>query len=290
MRRCGGEWGPSSPRSQTHPSLQLVEFKMSEREVPITIAQRVVIKFLTKENVGPNEIWRRLRAQYGESTLSKTQVKFWHKEFRGGRDAVQNISHQRHPRTSITPENIAVVRDLIEGDRRLTVVEIWQELGTRISYGSLQSIIKNELLFRKIRPNGYPGCARPHSAALTKEKLAQMYWTALEHQLYSPDISPCDYHMFGPLKEALGVQRFGNDEQVKNFVLKWLQTRPPPFYNAGIEKLPIRWQKCVVKGGNYVEKGEFFYFVKLCFSKKLKAEVGLYLIYPHYLSIASISK
>jgi len=152
VRRCGGEWGPSSPHRQTLPSPQLVEFKMSEREVPITIAQRVVIKILTNENVGPNEIWRRLCAQYRESTLSKMQVKFWHKEFRGGRDAVQNTSHQRHPRTSITPENIAAFRDLIEGDRRLTVVEICQELGTRtsISYGRVQSITKNELMFRKI--------------------------------------------------------------------------------------------------------------------------------------------
>ena len=82
-------WRPSSPHHQTLPSPQLVEIKMSEREVPVTIAQRVVIKFLTNENVGPNEIWRRLHAQYGESTLSKTQVKFWHKEFCGGRDAVQ---------------------------------------------------------------------------------------------------------------------------------------------------------------------------------------------------------
>ena len=94
VQRCGREWGPSSPSCQTLPSPQLVEFKMSEREVPITTAQRVVIKFLSNENVGPNEIWRRLRAQYGESTLSKMQVKFWHKEFRGGRDAVQNTSHQ----------------------------------------------------------------------------------------------------------------------------------------------------------------------------------------------------
>jgi len=48
---------------------------MSEREVPITIAQCVVMKFLTNDN-GPNEIWHRLHAQYGESTLSKTQVKW----------------------------------------------------------------------------------------------------------------------------------------------------------------------------------------------------------------------
>jgi hypothetical protein len=41
--------------------------------------------------------------------------------------------------------------------------------------------------------------------------------------------------MFGPLKEALGGQRFDNDEQVKNFLRKWLQTRPPSFYDAGIK-------------------------------------------------------
>ena len=127
---------------------------LSEREVPITTAQRVVIKFLTNENVGPNEIWRRLRAQYGESTLPKTQVKFWHKEFRGGRDAVKNTSHQRRPRTSTTPENIAAVRDLIEGDRRLTVVEICQELG--ISYVSVEPILKKELQFRKISTRCVP--------------------------------------------------------------------------------------------------------------------------------------
>jgi len=123
---------------------------MSEREVRITIAQHVVIKFLTNKNVGPNETWCRLRAQYGESTLSKTQVKFCHKEFHRGRDAVQNTSHQRCRRTSITPENITAVRDLIEGDHWLTVVEICQELGTCISYGRVQFIIKNKLLFRKI--------------------------------------------------------------------------------------------------------------------------------------------
>ena len=108
MTLCGGVVGSGDP---PHFAVRLsfsslVEFKTSEREVPITTAQRIVIKFLTNENVGPNAIWRRLRAHYGESTLSKTQVKFWHKEFRGGRDAVQNTNQQRRPRTSTTPENI----------------------------------------------------------------------------------------------------------------------------------------------------------------------------------------
>jgi hypothetical protein len=104
LERCCGEvWRPFSTLSLTLPSSQLFGIKMSERAVLITVAQRVVMKFLANENVGPDEIWRRLRAQYGESTLSKTQVKYWHKEFRGGRDALQNTRRQRCPRTGITP-------------------------------------------------------------------------------------------------------------------------------------------------------------------------------------------
>ena len=63
---------------------------------------------------------------------------------------------------------------------------------------------KTSCSFEKFRPDGYPGCWVINKKALTEEKLAQLYWTALQHPPYSPDLSPCDYHMFGPLKEALG--------------------------------------------------------------------------------------
>jgi hypothetical protein len=60
--------------------------------------------------------------------------------------------------------------------------------------------------------------------------------------------------VFEPIKEALWPQRFNNDEQVEKFVCKWLQTHPPSFYDTGIKKLPIHWQKYIEKGGNYEEK------------------------------------
>jgi len=41
--------------------------------------------------------------------------------------------------------------------------------------------------------------------------------------------------MFGPLKEALGGQRFEDDEEVQNFVRNWLQKRPPSFYDAEVK-------------------------------------------------------
>lgn len=216
---------------------------MSEQEVPPSIAQRIVIKFLAAEGVKPAEILRRLTAQFGEETLSRARVFAWHKQFVEGRERVENESHDRRPRTSITAGNIDSVRQLVEGDRRLTTSDIAIEVG--ISYGSTYSILSKELGYRN---------ARPHTAALTVQKLEQLGWETLEHPPYSPDLSPCDFHVFGPLKEALGGQKFHSDNEVEAYVRNWLQTRPDSFYVEGIKKLPIRWEKCVSKSGDYVEK------------------------------------
>ncbi|XP_056636775.1 protein GVQW3-like [Diorhabda sublineata] len=105
---------------------------MSEQEVPPSIAQRIVIKFLAAEGVKPAEILRRLTAQFGEKTLSRARVFAWHKQFVEGRERVENESHDRTPRTSITAGNIDSVRQLVEGDRRLTTSDILsEELGYR---------------------------------------------------------------------------------------------------------------------------------------------------------------
>ena len=45
---------------------------------------------------------------------------------------------------------------------------------------------------------------RPHTTALIQVKLDKIHWKTQEHPPYSPDLSPRDYHMFGPIKE-LGV-------------------------------------------------------------------------------------
>lgn len=50
-----------------------------------------------------------------------------------------------------------------------------------------------------------------HTAALTQETVAEMHLTFLEHPVYIPDLSPCNYHMFDPLKET----RFDLDDEVE---------------------------------------------------------------------------
>nr|CAI5864224.1 unnamed protein product [Callosobruchus analis] len=96
--------------------------------------------------------------------------------------------------------------------------------------------------------------ARPHTACLTLDTTSELGWEVQKHPPYSPDLSPCDYHMFGPLEEALGGQIFNTDDEVEEFVRIWLSKLPKEFFDTGIKKLPERWIKCVNCEGNYLEK------------------------------------
>lgn len=60
--------------------------------------------------------------------------------------------------------------------------------------------------------------AQPHTVALILQKLEQMCWIPLEHPPRSPDLSPCDFRVFGSLKEALGGQCFVDNDGVERTV------------------------------------------------------------------------
>jgi histone-lysine N-methyltransferase SETMAR len=96
--------------------------------------------------------------------------------------------------------------------------------------------------------------ARPHSAKATQELLQQFQWTILQHPAYSPDLAPSDYHLFPALKQYLSSQRFESDDDVTTAVKQWLCRQGTDFYHEGIEKLVVRYDKCLNLFGDYVEK------------------------------------
>lgn len=127
---------------------------MSETDLHISVEKRIIIKFLAKEGVNPTEILRRLQAQFGDNTLSRTRVFAWHKEFSGGRETVENESHARRPRTSVTEANIDAIGNLIEGNRHITLWEIVAKLN--ISYGNVHRIVTDDLKMRKVSARWVP--------------------------------------------------------------------------------------------------------------------------------------
>jgi histone-lysine N-methyltransferase SETMAR len=68
--------------------------------------------------------------------------------------------------------------------------------------------------------------ARPHIATVTIGTLEGMHCEVLPHPAYSPDLMLSDFHLFGPIREALGRKVFRADEVIKFFVHRWLHDQP----------------------------------------------------------------
>ena len=72
--------------------------------------------------------------------------------------------------------------------------------------------------------------ARPHTAHSTVATIQDLSFEFLPHPLYPPDLTPSDFHIFGPLKEAMGGKSFRSNEEVQQGVHKWLHSHPKTFF------------------------------------------------------------
>jgi hypothetical protein len=60
--------------------------------------------------------------------------------------------------------------------------------------------------------------------------------------------------VFLDLKTFLGGRRFHDDSEVKEAVNTWFASQAVSFYDAGIQKLVPRYDKCLGNCANYVKK------------------------------------
>jgi hypothetical protein len=72
----------------------------------------------------------------------------------------------------------------------------------------------------------------PHKAAHTFNTLQQLNWEVLEHPAHSSELAPSDFHLFGPLKNALRGHRFADDDEMKEAVHDWLRNQTQDFHMA----------------------------------------------------------
>ena len=95
---------------------------------------------------------------------------------------------------------------------------------------------------------------RPLSSRQTPDALAQLKLPALPHPAYSPDLAPSDYFFFLKLKKHLKGNHYDSDEEVVAAVRQWCLEQSPEFFADGIRQLVRRWQLCVDRDGDSVEK------------------------------------
>lgn len=52
-----------------------------------------------------------------------------------------------------------------------------------------------------------------YTICATAQPYCEPAFKCLPHPIYSPDLAPYDYHVFGHLKEALGGKKFSTDDE-----------------------------------------------------------------------------
>jgi hypothetical protein len=72
--------------------------------------------------------------------------------------------------------------------------------------------------------------AQPHTARSTVAAIKDLSFKCLPHPPYLPYLVPSDFHVFGPLKEAMVGKSFRSDEEMQQAVHKWLHSQPKDFF------------------------------------------------------------
>jgi len=88
-------------------------------------------------------IYDRMSVVYGEHTPSYYQVKFWSKQFKWGRDSVDDDFRSGRPSDVITDEMCQVLESFVPADHRVKVSTIAYEMS--ISEGSVIRILHDKL-------------------------------------------------------------------------------------------------------------------------------------------------
>ena len=69
------------------------------------------------------------------------------------------------------------------------------------------------------------------------------------HPPYSPDVAPCDFCLFPQLRGC----RYETIEEMKEAVMKVIDTLTQEDLNGAFQKLLERYNKCIAAGGDYSE-------------------------------------
>lgn len=97
--------------------------------------------------------------------------------------------------------------------------------------------------------------ARPHTAAKTIQAVEELNFELLPHPPYSPDLAPADFALFPELKRQLRGRVHSSRDHLEAEVRRILMHQiPRTVYANAIDKMLARWEKCIMSGGDYVEK------------------------------------
>jgi hypothetical protein len=95
-----------------------------------------------------------LQEAFGDNATSQSKTSVWYKRFNDGRTFVEDDERSGRPSTSITPENIANVREASLAYRRRTIHNVCEVVG--LPYGTVQRMLGANLNMRRISAKFVP--------------------------------------------------------------------------------------------------------------------------------------
>ena len=69
-----------------------------------------------------------------DNTISRTTVLEWHIRFKAGRNSTEDDARIGRPKTSVSGDNVEIIKEMVMSNRRITVEKLAEEIS--ISYGS----------------------------------------------------------------------------------------------------------------------------------------------------------
>jgi len=116
--------------------------------------QRACVKFCFKLGKTATETWKMLQQAFGDECLSRTQCFEWYSRFKTRRTSIDGDSRSGRLSTSTDDVHIDTVLHLILQNRRLTIREIAEDVGS--SFGSCQAILTEKLNMQRLATKFVP--------------------------------------------------------------------------------------------------------------------------------------
>ena len=88
-----------------------------------------------------------------------------------------------------------------------------------------------------------------HNSILVTDYLSKMGIKTVPQPLYSPDLAPCDFWLFPKLWGC----RYETTEEMKEAVIKVIDTLTQENFHGAFQKLLEQYNKCIAAGGDYFE-------------------------------------
>ena len=100
-------------------------------------------KFCLRNEISVAETFRILQKTFGDLTMSQKNVYKWYKDFKEGREHVDDLERPERRSTSTDEQHVNHLTELVHKNRRLTIRDLADTIG--ISRGSLNTVSKDIL-------------------------------------------------------------------------------------------------------------------------------------------------